>query len=63
MYKIDKQQGYIVQHREIWPLFYNFKWGKKTYKNTESLMLYIKTKICCKSTILQLKKKEKKTSR
>ena len=27
MYKIDKQQGYIVQHREIYPLFKNnFKW-------------------------------------
>ena len=23
MYKINKQQGYIVQYREIWPLFYD----------------------------------------
>ena len=27
-YKINKQQGYIVHHREIRPLFYsNFKWN------------------------------------
>ena len=28
IYKISKQKGYIVQHREIKPLFYNnFKWS------------------------------------
>ena len=37
MYKIDKQQGYIVQHRELQLLFCNnFKWSI-IYKNTESL--------------------------
>lgn len=36
MYKINKQHGYIAQHRKIYPLFcINFKWGK-IYKNTES---------------------------
>lgn len=33
--KIIKQQGYIVQHREIEPLIYNdFKWSR-IYKNIE----------------------------
>ena len=33
----NKQQGYIVQHREIKSLFYNnFKWSI-IYKNPESL--------------------------
>ena len=37
MYKIDKQQGYIVQHREIQTLFCNnFKWNINC-KNIESL--------------------------
>ena len=34
--KIIKQQGYIVQHREIEPLICNnFKWSR-IYKNIES---------------------------
>ena len=42
MYKIIKQQGYIVQHREIQPLFdTHFKWSI-IYKNIES---HRKTKI------------------
>ena len=42
MYKIDKQQAYIVQHREIQPLFcHNFKWSI-TYKNIESLCCTLK---------------------
>ena len=37
MHKISKQQGYIVQHREIQPLFWNnFKWSI-IYKTIESL--------------------------
>ena len=37
MHKISKQQGYIVQHRDMWPLFCNnFKWSI-IYKNIESL--------------------------
>ena len=37
VYKINRQQGYIVQHREIQPLFcYNFK-QSTIYKNTQSL--------------------------
>ena len=37
MRKIDKQRGYIVQHREIQPLFCNnFKWNI-IYKNIASL--------------------------
>ena len=36
MYKINKQQRYIVQHREIQPLFCNkLKWSI-IYKNTDS---------------------------
>ena len=36
MYKINKEQGYIIWHRETQPLFYNnFKWNI-FYKNTES---------------------------
>lgn len=36
-YKIDEQQRYIVQHREMQPLFWkNFK-GSIVYKNIESL--------------------------
>ena len=35
--KVDKQQEYIVQHKEIQPLFHNnFKWSI-ICKNTESL--------------------------
>ena len=36
MYKIDKQQGYIAQHREIQPLFCN-DWKKKKEKYTKIL--------------------------
>ena len=37
MYKINNQQGYIVQCSEIQPLFCNnFKWSI-IYKNIESL--------------------------
>lgn len=37
MYKINKQQGYIIQHKEIQQLFYNnFKWST-IYKYIESL--------------------------
>ena len=37
MYKIDKQQGYIVKHSGSKPLFSsNFKWSI-IYKNIESL--------------------------
>ena len=40
MYKIDKQQRYIVQHKEIEPLFCNnFKW-RIIYQNIELLILY-----------------------
>ena len=45
MYQINKQQEYIVQHREIQPLFgNNFKWSIK-YKNTESLYYIPETNI------------------
>ena len=37
MHKIDKQQGYIAQHRKIQPLFCNNFKGSIIYKNTESL--------------------------
>ena len=48
----NKQQGYIVQHREIKPLFYNnFKWSI-IYKNPESLCCILENSYC-KSTILQ----------
>ena len=44
MYKINKQQGYIVQHREVQPLFCNnFKWST-IYKNTESVCCTLKLK-------------------
>ena len=37
VYKIDKEQGYILQYREIQPLFFiNFR-GGIIYKNIESL--------------------------
>ena len=37
MYKINKQQGYIAQHREIYPLLFDkFKLGI-IYKNIDSL--------------------------
>lgn len=37
IYKIDEQQGYNVQHREIYPpIFNNFKWSV-IYKNIKSL--------------------------
>ena len=37
VYKINKHQGYIVQHKETQPLFcYNFK-QSTIYKNTQSL--------------------------
>ena len=37
MYKINNEQGYIIWHREIQPLFYNnFKWSI-FYKNIDSL--------------------------
>ena len=35
LYKINKQ-GCVVQHREIQPLFYNFKWSI-IYKNIKLL--------------------------
>ena len=42
VYKINKQQGYIVQHKEIQPLFYNnFQWSM-IYKNIESLYIHLK---------------------
>ena len=45
MYKINKQEGYIVQHREIQPLFCNkLKWNI-IYKNTESLCCTPETNI------------------
>lgn len=37
MWNINKPQGYIVQHKEIQPLFCNnFKWSIM-YENVESL--------------------------
>ena len=45
MFKIDKQQGYIVQPREIQPLFCNdVKWSI-IYKNTDSLCYTSETNI------------------
>ena len=45
IYRMDKQQGYIVQHREIQPLFCNnFKWSL-IYKNIESLCCTPETNI------------------
>ena len=45
MYKINKEQGYIIQHREIQPLFSNtFKWSI-IYKNIESLCCTPETNI------------------
>ena len=37
MYKIDKQQEYIAQYRELQPLSYNKLQWNINYKNTESL--------------------------
>ena len=36
MYKIDKQQGYIVQYREIQPLFCNNLKKRKIHQNIKS---------------------------
>ena len=36
MYKINKLEGYIVEHREINPLFYNFE-QSIIYKNIKQL--------------------------
>ena len=45
MYKVSKLQGYIVQYREIQPIFYNnFKWNI-IYKNIESLCCIPETNI------------------
>ena len=45
MYKINGQPGYIVQHRELEPLFCNnFKWNI-IYKNIESLCYTPETNI------------------
>ena len=54
-HKIDKQQRYIVQHREIQPSSCNnFNWSI-IYKNMESLCYLSETNKYFKSTILQLK--------
>ena len=45
MYKIDKREGYTVQHREIEPLLWsNFKWNI-IYKNIESFCGILETDI------------------
>ena len=38
MYKVDKQQGYIVQHRKMWhPFCNNVKWSI-IYKNIYAII-------------------------
>lgn len=45
MNKINKLQGYTIQHMEILPLFYiNFKWSI-IYKHIESPCYTLKTNI------------------
>ena len=57
MYKINKQQIYIVQHREIQPLFYNnFKWSI-IYKNIESLCCTPETNKILQINYTSIKKK------
>ena len=61
-YKINKLQEYIVQNREIWPLFCNnFKWSI-IYKNIEPLHLHLKLIQYYKPIILQ-QQQQKKISR
>jgi len=61
-YKIDKKQVYIVQHRELYPLFCNnIKWSI-TYKNTESVCCTPETKITLYINYNSKYKKEKGSS-
>ena len=53
LYKIDKQYGFTVQHTELCSISYN--------NISESLAVQLKLTQNCKSTILQLKKKERLT--
>ena len=58
MYKIEKQQGYIIQHREIQPLFCdNFKWSI-IYKNTESLCCTPETNVILQINYTSIKNKQ-----
>ena len=53
MYKINKQQGYIAQPREIQPLFSNsFKWSI-SYKNIELLCCTPETNILINYTSIK----------
>jgi len=45
MYKVDKQQGYVVQHREIQLLFFNNFKLSVIYKSVESPCCTPETKI------------------
>ena len=61
-YKIDKKQGYIIQHTELHPLFCNnIKWSV-TYKNTKSLCCTPETKITLYVNYNSKYKKEKGSS-
>ena len=56
MYKTDKPQGYIVQHREV--LFCNnFKWSI-SYKNTDPLCSTTETYIILQINYTSIKNKE-----
>ena len=59
MYRIDKQQGYIVYHRELQPLSYNFQWSI-VYKNTELLYYTLETNITLEINYIQYKENRKK---
>ena len=60
MYKLNKQQGYTVQHHEIEPLFCNnLKWSI-IYKNVESLCCTPETNIMLLIHYLAIKKEKEK---
>ena len=58
VYKIDKQQGYIVQHREYSHYFVVTLSGVKSIKVLNHYVVHLKL-IYFKSTILQFKKKKR----
>ena len=59
MYKINKLQGCLVQHREQSRCFVITLNGIRSIKTLNNCIVYLKLIQDCKSTILQLKKKKK----